>query len=140
VESLFLAQKKQFDQVIYSVLRTQDYGIAQELFFRLQEGEQTFTELATQYSQGPEAQTGGLVGPVKLNRLQAPLAQLLLQRQPGILHPPIRLDQSFILLRLEKYLPASLTGSLRQHLIDQQFQEWLRQEVINFDLSALTTV
>ena len=137
VESLFLAQKGQFDQVIYSLLRIKDLGIAQELFFRLQEGEQTFAALASAYSQGPEAQTGGLVGPVELGRLQPTLSQLLQQRQPGKLHPPTPLDQWFVILRLEHYLPASLTDTLRQRLIDQKFQEWLQHEITHFDLSTL---
>jgi parvulin-like peptidyl-prolyl isomerase len=138
IESLFLSQKGQFDQVIYSLLRTKDRGVSQELFFRLQEGEQTFAALATQYSQGPEAQTGGLVGPIELGRLQVPMLQLLQQRQPGKLYPPMQMDQWVVILRLEHYIPATLNDALRQRLIDQKFQEWLQHECTHFDLSTLT--
>ena len=46
--------------MVYSLIRSKDPGVAQELYFRIQEGENTFSELARQYSQGSEAQTGGL--------------------------------------------------------------------------------
>lgn len=58
LESYFLAQKSKLDKVIYSLLRTTSAEIAQELYFRIQSGEQSFAELAREYSQGLEAQTG----------------------------------------------------------------------------------
>lgn len=62
LESYFFQLKAKLDKVIYSLLRTQDPGLAQELYFRLQAKEQSFAEVAQKYSQGPESQTGGLVG------------------------------------------------------------------------------
>jgi len=49
------------------VIRTKDPGVAQELYFRIQAGEQSFAEVAREYSQGPEAYTCGLLGPVELS-------------------------------------------------------------------------
>jgi parvulin-like peptidyl-prolyl isomerase len=137
VEPLFLAQKQQFDQVIYSLLRTDRAEVAQELFFRLQDGEQTFAELVTEYSQGPEAKTGGLVGPIEVARLHPTLAQLLQQRRPGQVCPPTKIEQWIVITRLEQHLPAALTPELRQQLIDHQFQEWLRAQISTFDLAAI---
>lgn len=42
VESYFLSCKSQLDMVIYSLIRTQDMAIAQELYFRILEQEQSF--------------------------------------------------------------------------------------------------
>jgi PPIC-type PPIASE domain len=133
VETMFLAQKGKFEQVVYSLLRTKSHEIAQELFFRLQEEEQTFAELATEYSQGSEALTDGLVGPVEIGRLHPALSQLLQNQQTGKLYPPTQFEQWVIILRLEKSIPASLTDTLRQRLIEQQYQEWLQQEIAKFD-------
>jgi parvulin-like peptidyl-prolyl isomerase len=137
VEPLFLAQKQQFDQIIYSLLRTDRAEVAQELFFRLQDEEQTFAELVTEYSQGPEAQTGGLVGPIEVARLHPTLAQLLTQRRPGQLCPPIKIEQWYVIARLEQHLPAALTPELRQRLVDHQFQEWMQAQIAHFDLATL---
>lgn len=84
LEAYFFQSKAKLDKVIYSLLRTQDIGIAQELYFRIQAKEQTFADVAREYSQGPEAQTGGLVGPVELSQLHPAMAQLLSNNQPGL--------------------------------------------------------
>ena len=63
VRSHFMTRKSSLDQVVYSLIRTQDEGLAQELYYRVNEGEQTFEDCARDYSQGPEARTGGKLGP-----------------------------------------------------------------------------
>ena len=55
IESYFLQRKGQLDRVVYSLLRSQDAALSQELYFRIQAGEQSFAELARDYSQGIEA-------------------------------------------------------------------------------------
>ncbi len=39
VESYSLAWKISLDQVVYSLIRTKDQGLAQEIYFRIQKGE-----------------------------------------------------------------------------------------------------
>ncbi len=55
LEGHFLNSKDKLDQVIYSLIRSQDAGIIQELYFRIQEGEGKFSALAKQYSEGPRS-------------------------------------------------------------------------------------
>ncbi|MFM6010540.1 MAG: peptidylprolyl isomerase, partial [Dolichospermum sp.] len=81
INSYFFQRKPQLDKVIYSLITTSDVGIAQEIYFRIQEGEQSFADLAREYSQGPEAQTGGLVGPIDLQSLHPTLANILAKSQ-----------------------------------------------------------
>ncbi|NJM66106.1 MAG: peptidylprolyl isomerase [Acaryochloris sp. RU_4_1] len=137
VEPLFLAQKQHFDQVTYSLLRTDSSDIAQELFFRLKDGEQTFAQLVSDYSQGPEVQTGGRVGPIEVARLHPILAQLLMRAQPGKICPPTKLEQWVVIVRLEELTSAVLDDSLRQRLLDHLFQEWLQQQLAEFDRASL---
>lgn len=129
LESYFLARKGQLDRVIYSLIRTQDPGIAQELYFRIQESEQTFAELAREYSQGPEAQTGGMIGPVELSTPHPALAQMLRLAQPGQLFPPTRLGEWLLIVRLEKFIPAQLDASMRQRLLNECFANWLTEQL-----------
>ncbi|GAC1448228.1 MAG: hypothetical protein NVS2B14_17690 [Chamaesiphon sp.] len=131
LEAYFLNQKSQLDQVIYSLLRTSDAEVAQELYFRLSAGEQSFASLAGAYSQGPESQTGGLLGPVALCQLHPELAQKLSKSQPGQLWPPIRLDNWIAIIRLEKFIPAQLDEPMRQHLLDRLFENWLSEAIAN---------
>ena len=129
LESYLLSRKGQLDRVIYSLIRTKDPGIAQEIYFRIQEGEQSFAELAREYSQGPEAQTGGLVGPVELSTPHPVLAQMLSVSQQGQLSPPTRLGEWLVIVRLEKFIPAQLDEPMRQRLLNECFATWLQEQL-----------
>ncbi|MBD3882759.1 peptidylprolyl isomerase [Phormidium tenue FACHB-886] len=129
LESYFLSRKNQLDRVIYSLIRTQDVGIAQELYFRILEGEQSFAELARTYSQGPEAQTDGLIGPVELSVPHPTLAQLLSLSQPGQLNPPTRVGEWLVLVRLEKFIPAQMDDAMRRRLLNECFNTWLQEQL-----------
>jgi parvulin-like peptidyl-prolyl isomerase len=128
LESYFLKYKGKIDRAVYSLLRTQDAGVAQELYFRLQEEESSFPELAKEYSQGPEAQTGGLIGPVELNVPHPRIAQMLMSSKPGQLWPPTRVGDWWIIVRLEKYMSAQLDEPTKQRLLKELFQNWLNEQ------------
>jgi parvulin-like peptidyl-prolyl isomerase len=129
LEPYFLQRKSHFDQVVYSLLRVKDTLMAQELFFRLQDGECTFAELARQYSQGPESDTGGLVGPMPLSTPHPLLANLLTRSQPGQLLPPTRLNDWVVIVRLEQLLPAQLNDAMRQQLLNELFETWVKERL-----------
>lgn len=129
VESYFLSRKSSLDQVIYSLIRTRDLGLAQELYFRIKEGEQPFSELARQYSEGIEASTGGVLGPVRVDQPHPAVSRLLAVSQPGQLWPPRPLAEWFIIVRLEKFIPAQLDEAMRRRLIDEMFETWVREQM-----------
>lgn len=129
LESYFLQMKGKLDRAVYSLIRTHEAGIAQELYFRIQEGESSFEELAREYSQGAEAQTGGLIGPVELNVPHPQIAQRLIASKPGQLQPPVRVGEWWIILRLEKYLATQLDEPMRRRLLNDLFQEWLAAQM-----------
>lgn len=129
LESYFLSYKSKLDKVIYSLIRTKDPGIAQEIYFRIQAGEQSFAECAREYSQGPEAQTGGLQGPVELSMPHPALAQMLSVSQPGQLWPPTRIGEWLVVVRLEKLIPSQLDESMRSQLLNKLFEEWISKQV-----------
>ena len=129
INSDFLEHKQRFDRLIYSLIRTQDGGLAQELYFRIQDEPDCFSQLAQTYSEGVEAERGGLLGPVTLDVAHPNLAKLLSISQPGQLHPPMRIGEWIVIVRLEKFLPAQLDDNIRQRLLDMRFQDWLKTEM-----------
>jgi parvulin-like peptidyl-prolyl isomerase len=129
LEGHFLNSKDKLDRVIYSLIRTKQAGIAQELYFRIQEGEDEFSDLARQYSEGGEAETGGLIGPVELNVPHPRVMQLLKSTPVGQLCPPTQIGEWWIILRLEKYIASQLDEPLRQRLRNDLFQQWLTQQL-----------
>ncbi|MGM3305460.1 peptidylprolyl isomerase [Anabaena sp. WFMT] len=129
LESYFFQRKPQLDKVIYSLITTADIGIAQEIYFRIQEGEQSFAQLAREYAQGPEAQTDGLVGPVELQSLHQSLVKILSTSQPRQISPPTQIGEWIVIVRLEKLLPAQMDRPLRQRLLNERFQGWLQTQL-----------
>lgn len=139
-EAYFLTRKTQLDQVVYSLIRTQDAGLAQELYFRISEGEQSFAELAREYSQGPEARTSGLLGPVPVSQPHPLIGKLLSVSQPSQLWPPRLLADWYVIIRLEKFMPAQLDDSMRRRLVDEQFEIWLREQIQQVNMSLETEI
>ena len=129
VNSAFLERKQQLDRVIYSLICTKDFCVAHELYFRVKEGEQTFDELAREYSQGPEAQTGGLIGPIEVGSVHPNLAKMLIASDVGQVQTPTVIGDWIVLVRLEKVLPVTLDEAMQQRLIDEAFTKWLDESV-----------
>ena len=127
VEDAFLKQANTADQVVYSLLRVNDPGLARELWIRLEEQEISFPEAAAQFGQGPEARHLGVIGPMALRDIHPePLRDQLRRLQPSEINPPMRLGDWMVLLRLEKLIPAVFDQGTRQRLIQGQLDEFLQ--------------
>ncbi len=134
LESYYLKRKDRLDRVIYSLLRVKDAAIAQELYFRLESDEANFTDLAAKYSKGPEANTGGLIGPADLGGCHPRLSEMLRVSQPEQLWPPTRIEDWWVIVRLEKFLPTQLDDGLRRRLLDELFSQWLQEQSQQFEV------
>ncbi|MBP5975171.1 peptidylprolyl isomerase [Brasilonema sp. CT11] len=140
LESYFLTRKSSLDKVIYSLIRTKDIGVANELYFRIQEAEQSFGKLAREYSQGLEAQTNGLLGPIELGKISLALTQILLVSQPGQVLPPTRLGEWVVIVRLEKLIPSQLNQAMRQQLLNELFKNWLQEQLVKLVSDGLISL
>ena len=127
LQTIFLQRKAEFDQVTYSFLRLLDGELAQELYLQIKEGEASFSDLASQFSGGPEKRTGGLLGPVPLSNPHPALSKLLQVSKPGQLWPPKQLEGWWVLVRLEKLQPATLDPALQERLLLDEGERLLDQ-------------
>jgi parvulin-like peptidyl-prolyl isomerase len=133
VEAYFWKRKYDLDLVIYSMIKVKDGGLAQELYFRILDGEQTFAEVAREYSQGIEAYTGGIMNPVGIGRLPKPLNKILKFLKPGELYRPVAFDNHFVIVRLEQIIPAKLNSLTANSLLDEMFDFWLKKQLNNLE-------
>jgi parvulin-like peptidyl-prolyl isomerase len=129
LKSEFLKRKSTLDQVIYSLLRTKDRGLAYELYYRILEGEQSFAVLAQQFSSGDEARTGGQIGPVPLHQPHPAIRNLLGVSNPQQLWFPFQVEEWFVIVRLEQRLPAEFDTAMQQFLLNELFEIWLQEEI-----------
>ena len=102
--------------------------MAQEIYFRLVDGEQTFAEAASLYSQGAEALVGGLIGPVELGTIHPIIGQLMSTHSIGQICVPTKLDEWYIVVRLEQLIPARLEPEMYQRLLDELFKTWVQEQ------------
>lgn len=142
VDAHFIKRKSQLDRVVYSLIRVEKPEVAQELFFRVKDDQNAFSALAMEYSQGTEAQTGGIIGPVEINAPHPKIAQILTTCQPGQLVPPTRVGEWIVIVRLENYISAKLDQPMRQRMLDELFNRWLNdsiQQKVSFLSSPVTS-
>lgn len=129
VERQFLSRKLAHDQVTFSMIRLRDGDLAFELHQRLMEGEASFAELASQFSEGSERDSGGICGPVPFNQAHATVVEKLRGCQEGDLLEPFFLVDIWLILRLERWEGARLDDSMRSTMLDELFDQWLDQRI-----------
>ena len=128
-EARFLL-KSQLDKVIYSLLRVKDGFLARELYLRIASNEANFSDLATEFSQGGEAKTKGIIGPVPMNQAHPVLSEKLRTSRPGQLNEPFSIEEWWLVARLERYEPARFNESTMQAMAREMFQEHVEEEVV----------
>ena len=128
-EARFLERKNSLDRVVYSLLRIKDQGLARELYLRIDGREADFAELAQRFSEGPERQTRGIVGPVPIEQAHPELARRLRSNPPGTLLQPFQIESWWLVVRVESYSPATLDDSTREAMTRELLEQWLKSEV-----------
>ena len=129
VYSYYLKHKSRFDRVEFSLIGVTDLGLAEELFFRVQGGKQSFAELAFKYSKAESAQDGGKISSNDLERTHPRIFPLLSGLRPSEISSVFTLDNLYVFVRLEGCISAELNDQLNQVLIDELFETWMQQQV-----------
>ncbi len=121
----FLELGSALDRVCLSVLQSDDTHLAQEWYFKLQEGDASFPQLAQQ-SLGRSRETSGHLGPIRVEELSSPIDRLVLRSQPGVVQPPVRIANGRrIIIRLDSRQPAQWDEPTRRELISRLHRNWL---------------
>ena len=128
-EARFLKRKDGMDQVTYSLIRVKDLFLAQEIFLRIEENPSTFGDLANQYSIGLENSSRGIVGPVALNQGHPQLVSLLKNSTIGEVNLPTKIQDFWVITRLENLKKATLTDATIKILSQEIFNDWLDDKV-----------
>ena len=140
-EARFLERKNELDQVVYSLLRLENRFLARELYLQIESGESNFADLAKSYAEGPERNTNGIVGPVSLTQAHPTLVEKLRVSQPGVLLEPFRISDWWLVVRLERYSPATFTDEVSDQMCREMFDAWIDEETATSldQLSSETT-
>ena len=123
----YLKRKPLLDRVSYSLLRVKDKALATELYLRIKEGEATFEQVASEYSAGPERNSGGQLGPIPMQQPHPVLARLLQVSSPGQLWSPKQLENWWIVVRLNQLHTTELDSNTAQQLALELGEQHLEQ-------------
>ena len=129
VERQFLNRKLAHDQVTYSMIRLRDADLAFELHQRLLEGDSSFAELASCFSEGSERDSDGICGPVPFDQAHDTVVEKLRGCQEGELLEPFYLVDIWLILRLERWEGARLDDNMRSTMLSELFDHWLEQRI-----------
>ena len=129
-EARFLERKNELDQVVYSLLRLKNSFLARELYLQIESGESNFADLAKRYAEGPERDTNGIVGPVSLTQAHPVLVEKLRVAQPGVLLEPFRISDWWLVVRLERFSPATFTDDISDQMCQEMFKAWIEEETV----------
>ena len=127
-EKRFLERKNDLDQVVYSLLRLENGFLARELYLQIEAGESNFADLAKRFAEGPERNTNGIVGPVSLTQAHPILVEKLKVAEPGVLLEPFRISDWRLVVRLERYAPATFTDEVSEQMCEEMFNAWINEE------------
>ena len=116
ISNYYLERKSNLDIIEYSIVRVKNENLANELFLRIKEKEEKFEDIASKYSEGPEKNTNGHIGPVPLGNAHSLLADLLQISEEGKVCSPIKIDMWWVIVRKEKLLNTSLNYEIIQKL------------------------
>ena len=130
VERAFLDRKEGLDRVSYSMIRVKSKPKAAELYMRLHEEEATFSELASSFSEGVENLLNGLIGPIEFSKINRQIAERLKNSNPGQLWPPFELESWWVIIRPERFFQATLNEQMRNRLINEMYEVWIRDKII----------
>ncbi len=99
----------------------------------------SFDDLAKQFSEGPGASQGGLLGTFTRDQMDDALAATAFALPPGRVSDVVRADRGFHILRVDKVEPAGyrsldevreqIRETLYQKAIEERFQEWISKDL-----------
>ena len=129
VEIRYLDRKADLDRVVYALLQVAERELAEELHQRLRRGEMSFAAAVEQFSLGTERDTHGILGPVAVSATATEIGARLRVSREGQLWAPFAMAERWIVLRLERHLPAQLDAATRDQLLHELFAAWVDSQV-----------
>ena len=125
INKSFYNQKEKIDSVKYSLIRVKEYGLIKEIYHRIKDDNDDFNQISKNYSIGIEKQTSGIIGPLSLDKVHPKVKDKLKKCYLKFLHKPFKVNDDWILIKLEEYFDSKL---------DQNYIKKLKSELLDKDI------
>lgn len=143
VEAIFYQNQLDFIAAATYEVVFDDYDLALELFYALQEDELSFTEIAREYIPNPQLRrAGGYQGIQRRKEFRPEIAAAIFAAKPPEALKPIVTPKGVYLIWVEEIIQPELNEELHEQIVEDLFNGWLQQQiqqleiVTSFDLSS----
>ena len=107
-----------------------DEDLALELFYAIKEGEISFYDVAHKYIQDTELRRkGGYLGIVRRKNLKPDISAAVFAATVPQVLKPIVTSKGLHLIFVEEIIQAELDNKLRNQIITDLFNEWIKQQM-----------
>lgn len=133
VEAYFYEHLIDYQQAIIYKIVLDDFDLAMELFFGIQEGEFSFWDIAHKYIQDRELRRcGGYQGVLRRTELKPELSAAVFAAKPPQILKPISVDKYTYLIFVEEIIQPQLNENLREKIIQKLYERWLNQQLSSY--------
>ncbi|WP_375511285.1 peptidylprolyl isomerase [uncultured Nostoc sp.] len=130
VEPYFFENQLDYVGVVMYEVVLDDEDLALELFYAIKEGEMSFYDVAHKYIQDIELRRkGGYLGIVRRKDLKSEISAAVFAATPPQILKPIVTSKGLHLIFVEEIIQAELDNKLRNQIITDLFNEWIKQQM-----------
>lgn len=134
VEPYFFQHQLDYARVVLYEVILNDEDLAIELFYAIQEGEESFYDVAHKYTQDTELRRkGGYRGIVYRQDLKPEISAAVFAAKPPQLLKPIVSSKGVHLILVEEIIQLELDDALYQKIASNLFSEWLKEQITQVD-------
>ncbi|MEM9925665.1 MAG: peptidylprolyl isomerase [Cyanobacteria bacterium P01_D01_bin.50] len=136
VEAFFYQNQLNFVKAVTYEVVLDDYDLALELFYALEENELTFQEVAREYIPNPELRrAGGCQGVRQRKDFRPEIAAAVFAANPPKILKPIVTPKGVYLIWVEEIIQSELNEQLREQIITDLFNGWLKQQIVQVQIN-----
>jgi parvulin-like peptidyl-prolyl isomerase len=135
IEPYFFEHQLEYAGVVMYEVVLDDEDLALELFYAVQEGEMSFYDVAHKYIEDTELRRkGGYLGTLRRKDLKPELSAAVFSATPPQLLKPIVTSKGIHLIFVEEIVQPQLDNILRQQIITDLFDAWIKQKIEQVEL------
>ena len=135
VEAFFYPNQLDFVKAVTYEVVFDDYDLALELFYALEENELTFQEIAREYIHNAQLRrAGGYQGIRQRQDFRPEIASCVFAATPPQVLKPITTPKGVYLIWVEEIIQPELNEQLREQIITDLFNSWLKQQIAQMEI------
>ena len=128
VSSIYLKRKDEYNCVSYNKFELNNHNIAQEIYFRIKDEEETWENIAYQIG-GGTTKIKHIYSNVPVNKMDKRILAELEKCKEGNICKPIKMANRSVLVGLIKFHGKILDEDLKNILLEEELNTWLNTEV-----------